>query len=147
MTTGKGSFKGFLDSLQADITRFVVRQLLSKWIKSLIGGLAGGGGVGGFVGDVLGSVFGGGRATGGPVRAGMAYEVGERRPEVLTFHDGGRQFLIPSRDGKIENAKPEATPAFMQTVNLMVEGRLDRRTQYQISREVGQTTQRAMARG
>lgn len=66
----------------------------------LLGGLfGGGGGAGGGLGGILGSVltgtpFGGGRATGGPVRAGTAYLVGERGPEIFQPRIGGN--IIPN---------------------------------------------------
>lgn len=56
-------------------------------------GPLGGGGFGGIF-SALGSLFGGARATGGPVSAGKAYVVGERRPELFVPNTSGR--IIPS---------------------------------------------------
>lgn len=53
-----------------------------------LGGLTGGGG------GILGSIFGGFRAEGGPVTAGRAYVVGEKRPEVFVPQTPGT--ILPS---------------------------------------------------
>ena len=51
-----------------------------------------------------GSLFGGGRAFGGPVSRDKYYRVGEggggSLPEI--FKSGGKQFLIPPEDGRVE---------------------------------------------
>jgi hypothetical protein len=49
------------------------------------------GGIGGTVASLIGTLFGGGRAAGGPVRAGQFYEVGEN----------GRELFAPGVDGAI----------------------------------------------
>lgn len=46
----------------------------------------------GVVGGLLGSIFGGFRASGGPVRAGKAYVVGERGPEIIVPGSSGRVY-------------------------------------------------------
>jgi len=51
----------------------------------------------GAVGSLLGSVFGGFRAAGGPVEAGRAYIVGEKRPELFIPNAAGR--IEPSVGG------------------------------------------------
>ena len=50
----------------------------------------GAGGFGGIL-SLLGGLFGGRRQTGGPVREGQVYEVGER----------GREWFVPNRSGNI----------------------------------------------
>lgn len=58
------------------------------------GGLFGNiGGTGGGIFAALGSLFGGARAGGGPVSAGKAYLVGEKRPELFVPGQSGR--IIP----------------------------------------------------
>lgn len=79
-----------LKGLAADIARIVIRQSVTKPLADSISGLFSSGG-GLF--SALGSLFGGGssfvgppvpgRATGGPVAAGMPYMVGERGPELF----------------------------------------------------------------
>lgn len=73
-----------LDNLADDLF-----DLLSSASKSL-NGREGGGGI---LGAILGGLTGA-RATGGPVRAGGAYLVGEKRPEVFVPHTSGT--IIPS---------------------------------------------------
>lgn len=66
------------------------------------GGLFGGSSGGGLLGGLLGGLFGGFRAAGGPVEAGKAYVVGEKRPEVFVPDVPGR--IIPSLEAF--DAKP-----------------------------------------
>lgn len=47
----------------------------------------------GGIGGILGSLFGGFRASGGPVSAGKAYVVGEKRPELFVPSTSGR--IVP----------------------------------------------------
>lgn len=104
VTTGKLDFKSLADSIVADITRMVIKAQimapLANWLQGGIGGGTGGNnpsaytaGAGGWFGSILGALFGGGRASGGPVSAGMLYEINERKmPEVASF--GGRDYLL-----------------------------------------------------
>lgn len=61
-------------------------------VAAAFGGLGGGGGGGLF--SFIGSLFGGRRATGGNVRPGMAYAVGERGPEAFVPNVGGT--IVPA---------------------------------------------------
>lgn len=78
--TGKISFKSMIDSMIADLARFVWRQHVSLGLAQ---GLAGSGGF-------LQSIFGGFRASGGPVQRGKAYVVGEEGPEIFKPDASGR---------------------------------------------------------
>jgi len=98
VTTGKVDFKGLVDSILADLTRLVARQMISK----ALGGLMSMGGGGGGMLATLFSSAGTGRANGGPVSAGGAYMVGERGPEPF----------FPNQSGQImSNEKMRAAPA------------------------------------
>jgi TP901 family phage tail tape measure protein len=77
--TGKFNFKGLVDSILADLTRLLFRQMLMK----LVGGMLPTG--------EAGMNFGGPRAGGGPVEPGSYYVVGER----------GREIFSPSVPGQI----------------------------------------------
>lgn len=59
------------------------------------GSLFGGGATGGSMGKGLwgSAIFGGARANGGPVQAGRAYVVGEKRPELFVPRESG--FVLP----------------------------------------------------
>lgn len=137
--TGKLDFKSLADSIVADITRIIVRQQLVRAF-SFAGDAAGGST--GFFGQLFGALVGGGRAIGGPVRAGMAYPVNERgRPEVLNV--GDRQWLLPTQDGKVTpNANsPSAPQQVIQNFNFGAP--TDRRTQLQVGAEAQRGLQQA----
>jgi lambda family phage tail tape measure protein len=137
--TGKLDFKSLADSIVADITRIIVRQQLVRAF-SFAGDAAGGST--GFFGQLFGALVGGGRAIGGPVRAGVAYPVNERgRPEVLNV--GARQWLLPTQDGKVTpNANAPSAP--QQVIqNFHFSSPTDRRTQLQVGAEAQRGLQQA----
>lgn len=86
----------------------VLKKLAIEFIKTAIQaralqGAAGGGasgGVGGFFSQLFGGLFGGTRAGGGPVSAGKAYLVGEKRPELFVPSQSGS--IIPKVGGSGE---------------------------------------------
>lgn len=95
---GKG-LSDVLKGLEQDILRIVTRKLVTEPLGGAItdifkGGSSSGGGIGGALSSVFSSIFGGFRATGGAVRAGMAYMVGEDGPELFTPRSGGQ--IIPN---------------------------------------------------
>lgn len=86
----EGMVKSFANTLQ----RLAAEAAAAEIFKALP---LGEGGLGGF----LSGIFSGGRAFGGPVLAGNAYQVGEyNRPELLYY--GNRQYLIPGDNGRVE---------------------------------------------
>lgn len=62
-----------------------------------------GGGIGNIFSSVA-SVFGGGRASGGPVRAGFTYDVGERGREKFVAPANG--FIIPNMGASAKSVSP-----------------------------------------
>lgn len=80
--TGKFEFSDFVNSLSADLTRLITRQLLTAALGS---GEEGSGLVG-----LLGNLLGGGKADGGPVSAGRPVVVGERGPEIFNPDTSGQ---------------------------------------------------------
>ena len=137
--TGKLDWKGFLDDINAELARFFSQQLVKQLLSSFGGGaqsgaMASGGASSGVDwAGIIGSFFGGGRASGGPVRKGMLYEVGERGPELL--QSGGRNFMIPGRDGYVQpnSAMQPAGGDLYQ--NIYLQGRIDRRSADQLAAE------------
>lgn len=137
--TGKLDWKGFLDDINAELARFFSQQLVKQLLSSFGGGaqsgaMASGGASSGIDwAGIIGSFFGGGRASGGPVRKGRLYEVGERGPELL--QSGGRNFMIPGRDGYVQpnSAMQPAGGDLYQ--NIYLQGRLDRRSVDQLAAE------------
>jgi tape measure domain-containing protein len=84
---------GIKDPLLSGLLNLLIEDVLIRPITEAISKAAtGGGGVGGFfsaIGQSLSSVFGGGRAIGGPVRAGIPYKVGESGEEVFVPQQAG----------------------------------------------------------
>jgi len=107
-------FHNVAQQIIGDLLRIAIQQQIIKPLASLLG-LSGGGGGGGLFGSILGGLlgigggggagvlgsgfnvggidtgisFGGFKAAGGPVSAGMAYIVGEKRPEIFVPDSAG----------------------------------------------------------
>ena len=63
------------------ILKDIANQMLSSGIQMLLSSITGpAGSIGGF----LGKIFGGGKASGGTVKGGTSYLVGEKGPELFT---------------------------------------------------------------
>lgn len=96
-TTGRMSFSSLANSIISDLLRMYFYQQLIRPIFNQISNATSGSSSGSLLGNFLtaiGSAFSGtapGRASGGMVRGGSAYLVGERRPELF----------VPQTDGKI----------------------------------------------
>lgn len=147
--TGRLDWKGFLDDINAELARFFSQQLVKQILGSFMNGgqssSSVGGGWGQVIGQFIGSLFGGGRAHGGPVRAGRLYEVGEKGPELLQM--GGRNFMIPGRDGYVvPDANKRSGDLYVQPT-IVVQGRVDRRSASQIGAETARSAQTAVRRG
>ncbi|WP_372382124.1 phage tail length tape measure family protein [Xanthomonas sp. NCPPB 1068] len=128
--TGKLSFSSLIDSMIADLSRYLYKQ----GAVSLLGRFMGGGAASTWTGTSAGAgsnlnfgsnadsfagggwtSFGGGRAKGGPVSPGSLYEVGEGgKPEL--FQQGGRSYLIPGNRGQVVPAAPTAAASGAATV-------------------------------
>lgn len=89
----KGMVRSFAQTLQRMAADLLASSILQKLgsLFSASGGGAGGGGFWATAASAFGSFFGGGKASGGPVMAGVPYLVGERGPELM----------VPSTSGKI----------------------------------------------
>lgn len=85
------SLKSAVDSVADTIFRIAAQNIA----ESLFGGQGSAGS--GWFSQALGALFGGGRANGGPVRAGGLYEVNERGTELLSV--GGRDYLMMGAQG------------------------------------------------
>ncbi|NDV52160.1 hypothetical protein [Salipiger sp. PrR003] len=101
-------FSGILDgSMSAeDALKGLVQELLRAQLRSSFLNLADGGGSGSSIFSAIGTILSGGRATGGPVRAGSAYLVNERTANSEVF--------VPSRSGGVLNV-PQAQAALRQS--------------------------------
>lgn len=169
VTTGKLSFTDLANSIVADITRIIIKQMLA----SAMGGNGSMGWLGSILGMVAGNLFGtagtaavassmGGdaldnmmtltngfgtipdRAIGGPVLPFETYHVNEAGPELLSV--SGREYLLMGDEmGRV--TPYESQPATVNvTNNFTFTTPVDRRTQTQIAAQAGVGVQRALAR-
>ena len=100
METGKLSFQSLGDSFKKTIDKMISDALAARLMNALFGDFNKTGTLGGMGGSAtsfLSSIFGGGREGGGPVRAGQAYIVGEKRPELFIPNTSGT--IIPNVAG------------------------------------------------
>lgn len=80
-------FRDVLAGVVEDIARMVLRKSVTTPIANAVSGM--------FTGDgIFANIFGGGRASGGSVKAGSSYLVGEFGPEVVTM--GGNGHVTPN---------------------------------------------------
>lgn len=169
VTTGKLSFTDLANSIVADITSIVIKQMLASamggsgslgWLGSILG-MAAGNLFGTMGSAAVASTMGGdalenmltlnngfgtipNRATGGPVLPFETYHVNEEGPELLSV--SGREYLLMGDDeGRITPYEKQASTVNV-TNNFTFSSPVDRRTQAQIASQVGQTMQRALAR-
>ncbi|WP_172107421.1 phage tail length tape measure family protein [Xanthomonas axonopodis] len=143
--TGKFSFSSLVDSMIADLTRYAAKQAAVGLLGTVMGGLSGVGAGGSWTGTAAGAgsnlnfgsnadsfagggwtSYGGGRASGGSVSAGQIHPVGEfGQPEL--YNENGRNYLIPSAQGKVIPMAPVAagssggTSAAPPIVNVTIE--------------------------
>lgn len=91
----RGSFK----SLIFDLVRIVVQSKLKETLAEIFGngGVFGKGGFFGALTSFVGGLFGGGRASGGPVKAGKIYRVNENTPNSEYFAPSSDGFIFPDR--------------------------------------------------
>lgn len=153
VTKGRGDWRGFLDGLAADITSFIIKQQLSKWMQGIMGGGSTSDG------EALGSIFdlfassGWGFASGGYTGPGGKYEpagVVHRGEYVINAEATrmlGRSFLDRLNTGHIPATSGGGTSQVVSVPQtFIIQGRLDARTEQQIAWRGGAEAQRAMRR-
>jgi lambda family phage tail tape measure protein len=170
VTTGKLSFTDLANSIVADITRIVIKQMM---MNAIGGGSGGAGWFGSLVGMGMGAMFGTagtatvasampgnsmdnmmsltggfgtvpGSASGGIVNAKGLYQINERGPEVLSV--AGKQYLMVGNQDATVSQNSGSGQMVSVTNNFTLNVPADRRTQAQIASAAGQSVQRAMAR-
>jgi hypothetical protein len=103
VTTGKIDFKGFADSIMADITRIAVRSAILGPLANALGGMGGSGGI-------FGNLFGGGMLSGIFHAGGL---VGDPAPQRLVpafaFAGAARMHA-----GGMAGLRPDEVPAILQ---------------------------------
>ena len=96
LVTGASSFREALSQ--------VIDKLADMFAQQAFQGLFAGSGGGGLLSGIFSAIgFGGFRANGGPVEAGQAYIVGEKRPEVFVPNVNGT--VIPSVNAAMNRAQ------------------------------------------
>lgn len=136
------AFRDMLD----DINRMILQRISENWVEQLFGasGTSGGGSSGGWL-EMFAGLFGGGKAGGGWAGANTLYEVNERGMEMASVN--GRDYLLTG--GKPVEITPNHALHGMggtTVVNMTLQGRVDRRTEAQIAREIAVRQNIAMAR-
>lgn len=136
--------KSFFDTIARQITS----GLWQQFINGLLGqpGTSGAGTSGGAgLFSILSTLFGGGRAIGGPVSAGMVYEVNERGPEI--YSTGGRNYLLPVQGGHVTPmATSQGNGGVTVHQSIVIQGRMDNSTPDQIARRGAAEFRRAASR-
>jgi hypothetical protein len=130
--------EGILNSF-ADMLKRMAAQAIAADIASKIFGNTGSGGSGGSGGwiDAAMALFGGGKATGGPVTAGMMYRVNEREPEYFKPNVGGK--VIPL--SKMPNT---GGVNVVNNFNIQApQGTVSRQTQMQVAASAAKSLQSA----
>lgn len=101
----------------------------------------------GNVGGIIGTLFGGFRAEGGPVSAGRAYVVGERRPELFVPSTAGSILpalpSIPQAAGGASTAAAPVSISIGDTV-LNVQGNVDQSTMPDLTRMLDERDRRIL---
>jgi lambda family phage tail tape measure protein len=144
ITTGKLDFKSFANSLVADITRIIVKQMLANALMQVMGSFLGPSSSPIGFASVAG--ISGGRAIGGPVSAGGIYPVNERdEPEVLS--SGGRDYLLMGgKGGEVTPVKESNTRPVIVNINQTFTGNPSRSTVEQAANAAGRRVQQSLAR-
>src|SRR5690349_8754398 len=132
ITTGKLGFddlKKVALSAMADIAQASLRALFSPSSGGFGAGLVNG--LGGLISGLLGMP---GRATGGPVSAGVAYVVGERGPELF----------VPPSAGRIERLRSSAGRDVRVAIAIQTQQPGDPQVLRQSSRQVARAVRSAL---
>lgn len=146
ISTGKADFRGFLDSVIADIASFVAKQQLSKWMQSIMGGgqtsdgetLAGifdlfaGNSGGGF-----GFASGGYTGHGGKNQVAGAVHKGEYVINADATRALGRGYLDRLNAGQLPAVTGGGASSQTNNLHFTVAGSIDRRSADQIAQETG----------
>lgn len=144
---GTKSVKDAFTDMLDNINRMIMQRVADNLVEKLFGsfGTSQSGSAGGGWMSTFASWFGGGKAGGGWAHANSVYEVNERGMEMATVN--GRDYLLTgNKSVKITPNHQVGGGGQMITNNLTVQGRIDRRSEQRIAREIGQKTRMATAR-
>ena len=95
------AFSNMLKNMLNAIVKFVMNQMITRWLSMILPGFGGG-----IPAAQANAAVPGYRATGGPVASGRTYLVGERGPEIFRPTQPGRIFnSLPSGGGAAPNIR------------------------------------------
>ena len=95
------AFSNMLKNMLNAIVKFVMNQMITRWLSMILPGFGGG-----IPAAQANAAVPGYRATGGPVASGRTYLVGERGPEIFRPTQPGRIFnSLPSGGGAVPNIR------------------------------------------
>ena len=95
------AFSNMLKNMLNAIVKFVMSQMITRWLSMILPGFGGG-----IPAAQANAAVPGYRATGGPVASGRTYLVGERGPEIFRPTQPGRIFnSLPSGGGAAPNIR------------------------------------------
>ncbi len=95
------AFSNMLKNMLNAIVKFVMNQMITRWLSMILPGFGGG-----IPAAQANAAVPGYRATGGPVASGRTYLVGERGPEIFRPTQPGRIFnSLPSGGGTTPNIR------------------------------------------
>lgn len=95
------AFSNMLKNMLNAIVKFVMNQMITRWLSMILPGFGGG-----IPAAQTNAAVPGYRATGGPVASGRTYLVGERGPEIFRPTQPGRIFnSLPSSGGAAPNIR------------------------------------------
>nr|DAG04160.1 MAG TPA: tail tape measure protein [Siphoviridae sp. ctDxv33] len=95
------AFSNMLKNMLNAIVKFVMNQMITRWLSMILPGFGGG-----IPAAQANAAVPGYRATGGPVASGRTYLVGERGPEIFRPTQPGRIFnSLPSSGGAAPNIR------------------------------------------
>ena len=95
------AFSNMLKNMLNAIVKFVMNQMITRWLSMILPGFGGG-----IPAAQANAAVPGYRATGGPVASGRTYLVGERGPEIFRPTQPGRIFnSLPSGGGTAPNIR------------------------------------------
>lgn len=146
------AFGDFIDSVTKRALQFLADKAIEALFDSFNGNNpqsgTGSGGAGGSFdwAALIGSFFGGGKANGGRTMPGMFYRVNENGPEMLSVQ-GKDYLMMGSKSGVVTPNQRSGGVGRQQVINMTVQGRIERRNEQQIAREIGYKTRVATARG
>jgi len=148
-TTGAASFKDAmldaLNSIHQRITQMIAENLMDQLFGQR--GQDGGGAAGNWLSNLFGGMFGGGKASGGWAKPNTIYEVNERGFEMATV--GGRDYMLTG-DRPVQitpNHKLPGGGSQVTTINMTLQGRMDRRSEQRVAQEIAVKQRMATVRG